>query len=266
MGEDPIEPQSNIVLHVTSLEQIPFDGEAETRSEQSVTELCSRLNFAIYQGSDKVKALAQKQGDQNYGTAGFNLPVGDYTLVIVGHNTAGTCTFTELDKITFKDNIVSDTYLYSGELHVTAEAQTLALQLRRVVAMFRLVLTDDLPAEVQQMKFYYTGGSSTLSGATGRGSVNSRQTVKLPVSPGQRQFEVFTFPHEETGELKMTISALDANGEVLRERILEHVPVTRNRITRFTGSFFIGETGQSSAFSVQLSASSEWDGEDENEL
>ena len=266
LGEDAIETGANVILRVTSMEQIPFDGEMVSRADEAVTKLCSRLNFAIYQGGDKVKALAQKQGDTGFGTAGFSLPEGSYTLVIVAHNSTGTCTFTSLDKITFKDNIVTDTYLYSGQLDVTKEAQTLDIELHRVVAMFRLVLTDDIPDEVKQLKFYYTGGSSTLSGATGYGSVDSRQTVKLDVNSRQNQFEVYTFPHDETGNLKMTISALDASGEVLRERTLENVPVTRNRITRYTGQFFGTSTGEVGDVSFNLTASSEWDGEDEQTL
>lgn len=266
LGEDAIEPSANVILRVTSMEQIPFDGEMVSRADEAVTKLCSRLNFAIYQGDEKVKSLAQKQGDSDYGTAGFSLPEGSYTLVVVAHNSTGTCTFTSLDKITFKDNIVTDTYLYSGELTVTKETQTVDIGLRRVVAMFRLVLTDEVPAEVCQLKFYYTGGSSTLSGETGYGSVNSRQTVKLDVVAGQKQFEVYTFPHAETDELKMVISALDANGEVLRERTLENVPVTRNRITRYTGQFFGASTGEVGNVSFNLTASSEWDGEDEQTL
>ena len=262
LGEDAIEAGANVILRVTSMEQIPFDGEVISRADESVTKLCSRLNFAIYQGDEKVKSLAQKQGDADYGTAGFSLPEGSYTLFVVAHNSGGTCTFTSRDKITFKDNLVTDTYLYSGDLQVTRETQTIDLELHRVVAMFRLVLTDEVPAEVSQLKFYYTGGSSTLSGDTGYGSVNSRQTVKLDVATGQRQFEVYTFPHAETGELKMVISALDANGEVLRERTLENVPVTRNRITRYTGQFFSGSTGQTGSVSLNMTASSVWDGED----
>ena len=110
-GEEAVEKHSNVILRVSSLEQIPFDGEVTARADEDVTNLCSRLNFAIYQDGEKVKALAQKQGDTDFGTAGFSLPEGSYTLVVVAHNSTGTCTFTSLDKITFKDNLVTDTYL-----------------------------------------------------------------------------------------------------------------------------------------------------------
>ena len=124
LGEDAIEAGANVILRVTSMEQIPFDGEVISRADESVTKLCSRLNFAIYQGDEKVKSLVQKQGDADYGTAGFSLPEGSYTLFVVAHNSTGTCTFTSRDKITFKDNLVTDTYLYSGDLTVTKETQT----------------------------------------------------------------------------------------------------------------------------------------------
>ena len=49
---------ANVIIRVSSFEQMPF-----TRATQPVTALCTRLNFAIYQNGEKVKTVAQKQGD-----------------------------------------------------------------------------------------------------------------------------------------------------------------------------------------------------------
>ena len=125
----------------------------------------------------------------------------------------------------------------------------------------RLLLPLFQNANITQLKFYYTGGSSTLSAITGYGSVNSKQTVVLNVAAGQRNFEVYTIPHAETGELKMTISALDASGTVMKERPFEGVSVQRNMITCYTGDFFNGASTETGESSFQMKVNAEWEGE-----
>jgi hypothetical protein len=109
--------------------------------------------------------------------------------------------------------------------------------------MFRLNVEDVIPDQVKQMKFYYTGGSSTFNAKTGYGCVNSKQTELRDVNEVVRSadpacFEVYTFPHAESGELKMTVSALNASNEVIVEKVFEKVPVTINQITQYAGHFF----------------------------
>jgi len=266
LGEPAVDEDANVIIHITGFEQIPFDSEEGkntanmTRSED-VKQVCSHLNFVLFSGENKVKSVAQKLGDLEFGSVGFKLAEGTYTLAVIGHNSEASATVTSADKTTFKDNRVTDTFLYTGELVVADQPIELELELRRVVAMFRFVLEDEMPAEVSQMQFYYTGGSSTLSVATGYGSVNSRQTVKFNVVPEQKQFDLYTFPHAESGVLKMKITALDANGEIIEERTLEEVPVTRNLITRYSGKFFSASSADSPGVSFVLKADTKWDGE-----
>ena len=74
----------------------------------------------------------------------------------------------------------------------------------------------------------------------------------------QRQFEVYTIPHDETGTLKMTITALDASGNTIKERVFEGVPVRRNAITTYSGNFF-DEVAESEDISFGLKADGEWE-------
>lgn len=260
------EEDANMVLCVTGVQMIPFEEGVSapmkapaTRAQQPITELCSRLTFVVYQGETKFRSVVQKRGDKGFGTVAFSLPQGNYTFAIIGYNSDGACTVTSLDKISFKDNRVTDTFLYCEDLEVTDTKTTHEVELTRVVAMFRLVLTDnEIPAEVRQLKFYYTGGSSTLSALTSYGSVNSKQTVKLDVSTGVKTYEVYTIPHDETGSLKMTVTALDANDNTIKEHIFEALPVRRNTITVYTGNFFDGST-ESGDIGFGMTAESEWE-------
>ena len=150
--EDIVSTQdANVILHFKQYEQESF-----TRSATDITELCSRLNIAIFDADGtKVKTVAQKESDAGYGTVALTLAAGTYQLVVIAHNCEGSATITSTEKVTFPNNKVTDTFYYFGDLVVTSEVQSYDLTLTRAVAMFRLVLTDEeMPASVAKLKFY----------------------------------------------------------------------------------------------------------------
>ena len=54
--------------------------------------------------------------------------------------------------------------------------------------------------------------------------------------------------------------ALDQNDNTVKERVFENVPVTRNQVTRYTGSFFgSGGGGSTSDGTLRLTADPDWD-------
>ena len=257
--------EANVILHMTQYDQEAFGNSgnrAATRAATDITELCSRLNIAIFDDDGtKVKTVAQKEGDASFGTVALTLAAGTYQLVVIAHNGEGSATITSTEKVTFPNNKVTDTFYYYGDLVVTSEVQSYDLTLTRAVAMFRMVLTDDeIPSTVTKFKFYYTGGSSTFSPSAGYGCVNSKQTEIRPVAD-DGAYEIFTLPHTEEDVLtKLTVTALDQNDNTVKERIFENVPVTRNQITRYTGSFFgNGGSGQTSDGTFRLTADPDWD-------
>ena len=63
--------EANVILHMTQYEQESFG----TRAATNITELCSRLNVAIFDAEGtKVKTVAQKEGDASYGTVCRDIP------------------------------------------------------------------------------------------------------------------------------------------------------------------------------------------------
>jgi hypothetical protein len=248
---------------MTQFEQVSF-----TRAAQDITGLCSRLNIAIFDADGtKVKTVAQKEGDANYGTVALTLAAGTYRFVVIAHNCDGSATITSEEKVTFPNNKVTDTFYYYGDLVVTDAKQSYDLTLTRAVAMFRLVLTDEeIPSNVAKLKFYYVGGSSTFSPKDGYGCVNSKQTEVRTVPAdfvSGTAFDIYTLPHTESDVLtKLTVTALDANDNTVKERVFENVPITRNQITRYTGSFFgsgSGGGGSTSDGIFRLTADPDWD-------
>ena len=101
-----IPSETNVILHFTQFEQ-----EAFTRSATDITNLCSRLNIAIFDAEGtKVKTVAQKEGDASYGTVALSLAAGTYRLVVIAHSCDGSATITSTEKVTFPNNKVTDTF------------------------------------------------------------------------------------------------------------------------------------------------------------
>ena len=194
---------------------------------------CSRLSIAIFDGEEKVKTLNLKAED-GYEDIGINLDAGKYRMVAIGHNGSGNCTISSPEKVKFYKNKMTDTFFYYGTFNVIdGEDTDDYILLNRAVAQFKVHITDaTIPAEAHSIKFYYTGGSSTLDAVTGYGCVKSRQTENFKLQEGKRDYSVYTFPREENKGLKMTINILDADAQSIKEYSKEGVPVKCSNITQ----------------------------------
>ena len=194
---------------------------------------CSRLSIAIFDGEEKVKTLNLKAED-GYKDIGINLDAGKYRMVAIGHNGSGNCTISSPEKVKFYKNKMTDTFFYYGTFNVIdGEDTDDYILLNRAVAQFKAHITDaTIPAEAHSIKFYYTGGSSTLDAVTGYGCVKSRQTENFKLQEGKRDYSVYTFPREENKGLKMTINILDADAQSIKEYSKEGVPVKCSNITQ----------------------------------
>ncbi len=249
----------NLTVSVNQIERTPFS--SFTRATVPVAEVCTRLNYAIYDmGGTRVKQVNQVAGDANFGTTGFQLEEGTYQLVVVGHSSSGNPTMTDPTAIKFTNaNGFTDTFLYNENITIGEEPIDKQITLNRIVALCRVVITDDFPSEVKKMRFYYTGGSGAFDAATGLGSVNSKQDVKVDVDGSQKQFDLYTFLHDTEGTIHLTVTALDANGSELYHREFD-VPMEQNYISWLTGAFF-AEGGSSSSASISITANTDWAGD-----
>ncbi|MGM9708554.1 MAG: hypothetical protein ACI3ZB_02945 [Prevotella sp.] len=253
-------PTTNVTIHITGVGNAEYEeNSAKTsRAAQPIEELCTRINLALYQNGERVTYVNQKSTDKDFGHFNISLPAGLYTLMIVAHSGESSATTTNLRKITFNGK-VTDTFHYADSLFEVHETNSpVEVTLERVVGMFRLDITDSIPTEVSRLKFYYTGGSSTLDGLTGIGCVNSRQTEYRNVTSNVSFYEVYTFPHNPEKPITMTITAQDANESTVSERKFENIGISKNKITRYQGDFFNSSTTTSKDFNISMTADPNW--------
>ena len=145
-----VDTKGNLRVSVFQIEKMPlaslFPGVSQTttRGAQAVSEVCTRLNFAVYDIDDsRVKQVNQTADQTNFGTASFQLEEGTYQLVVVGHSANGNPTMTNPTKIQFTNATgYTDTFLCYGEVTIGEEAVDLQVSLDRIVALCRFVVTD----------------------------------------------------------------------------------------------------------------------------
>lgn len=215
---------------------------AAARTVRPVQDVCSRISIAFFQNGERTKILNQvRSEDDDFGSPTIALDKGQYQLVIVAHNGDGNATLTDPTQVKFPDSKTTDTFYYCDSLNVSDDA-TVQVMLQRAVAMFRLIVNDAVPADVATMKFYYTGGSSTLDATTGCGCVNSRQTELFTVAPeahsSSSTYEVYTFPHADGKKLQMKVTAQSSTGTEVKTRTFPDIEVKRGQITQCKTDFF----------------------------
>ena len=136
-------------FRVTKFEQTNFE-DPFTVTRASIGEVCNKINFAIYDThNNRLKYVNQKSDDTDFGQVSVQVTPGTYRVLFLAHSCSGNATTTNIEKITFPDNKVTDTFYYSAELQVD-ESESYDIELKRVVSMFQLVVDDEIPQNVKK--------------------------------------------------------------------------------------------------------------------
>ena len=238
-GSDDEGSKANVVLRIGSIEQVPFEM-ARTRG-RDVNGICSRLNFLVYQNGERIRQISQTSEDDGFGEAQTQLAEGRYFIVVLAHSSNGNPTSTNAKKIGFTNTTgFTDTFFYGDSLIVSDKDVTRTLELKRITAMVRFIPYDEIPAQAERIRFYYTGGSGTLDAAgDGWGVVASKQTQWYDLTHNEEKFEIYTIPHGDDD--KLTVTATTYKGQtdhIATEREIEGIPVLRNHITICRGYLF----------------------------
>lgn len=224
-----IEQSQTVIFKMADFTEIPFTYISPGLQAGSST--CSRLEISIYSGEKRIKWLRQVNSDDNFGTMYADIPTGTYRIIALAHNCNGSATMTIPGRITFPKNKVTDTFFFSDILSVE-RGKTYALHLQRAVAAVQYILPKEKVKEVKTIEFKYTGGSSTLDGINGVGIVNSRQTEvrEVPTEGIENGFytTIYTFPKRDSKFLKVTVTLLNANDNVISSSLYSSVSIMKN--------------------------------------
>lgn len=251
----------------TRLQFVPTTGEAQTRGTLAIGDYFSRLAVQLFDSTGAkvfAQSKTQTRDDDDFGTLSVGLKTGTYTVVAVGHSSPVTPTIksTELVQFTAKNGVKnSDTFCHCGQVTVADEGGYHELKMNRLTAMITFAFTDEtMPDGFHSLDIAYTGGSGNFNPTAGYGCTKSSQTETRMAE--WQNYAVFTFPYlSSDGTLKMTLSARDADGNLLTTKMLTDVPVTRNRITRCTGLLFGEGDFDIKQTNFGITINGEWDGQ-----
>ena len=235
-------------------EEIPVKGTiAECTTIKSVT-----LAFYKADGSEQCKITQHRNDASTYGTTfgdfDLSLPMGSYTMVVLAHDTIPGCyvTLTSPISAVFTGDHALETFATTQAVNVTnTEALDISATLNRIVSKLQVISTDGKTANATNVRMTLSGGSRSFNPTTGLATDNNGfiNTVGISAAVGDPSTSttyLFLATDEET--IDVTIDVLDASGNSISHKVVNNVPMKRNRVTKLTGSLYTTSAG--SGFTV----------------
>lgn len=217
------------------------------------------LAFYASDGTEVLKQTQQRADATTYTTFGHfscNLPIGSYTMVVIGRgqSTGDEFTLTSPTSAAYTSEKVRETFSATQAVTVTSTTPlNLNVTLSRVVAELKVVSTDGRSADITQIRTTYSAGGKTFSPTTGLATSNTGFSVtNNPSTAVGVAISVYSFLFLESDEqnIDITLEALDNNETVLFTKVITGVPMQRNKKTTLTGAIF---TASPSAATFTLS-------------
>ena len=219
----------------------PYQMEALTRSAVSIADVVNHLDVWIYESGSEVTAIHQTTASAGFGTVSAILDkTKTYTLYAVGHKADGATLADGV--ISFTDDKVTHSMFYTTTFS-PATTTGLSCLMNRIVADFRLDITDDVPDACKKLRF-------TISNVYDRWNVSTGGTHSLDrvstISYGGTSaiFNVYAITTDAQTLHTVTVEALDNDGNALvpaQVKTFENVPLRNGYKTTYRGAFFTEE-------------------------
>lgn len=237
-----------------SVDEYPSAG---TRAEETVAtyDKVKAITLAFYdvEGTEKYKHTQLKADDATYTTFGeftCDLPVGSYTMVVLGYGSEYAITLTSPTAAAYTEDRVRETFSATRSVTITSTAAVeLAPTLHRIVSKFQLLSTDPRPAGVSQIKLTFAAGGQSFNPTTGlatdnNGFINSIAPSAAVGTTINTTGHLFLATDEQ--KIDVTIEVLDADDNVLFTKQVKDVPFKRNRLTTLSGAIFTAPSANAS--------------------
>lgn len=217
------------------------------------------ITLAFYgsENYEQYKTTQLRADGSTYDTFGefsCSLPIGTYTMVVMGYGSESAITLTSPVSASYGEGKVRETFCMTQTVTVTGTTPLdLSVALNRQVSKLEVVSTDNLTSGVSQMRVTFGAGGKSFSPATGLATSDTGFSVDIVPTqavgtPLWMVAYLFLATDEET--MDVTIQAFDAEDNLLFTKVVEDVTFKRNRVTKLTGSVFTASASAAS-FSVE---------------
>ena len=225
----------------------PYDVSPMTRTATSIAEVVNHLDVWITDGMTEVSAH-QTNTDDGFGTIILTLDkTKTYMLYAVAHKADGATLNDGV--ISFTNDKVTHSMFYSTTF-TPATTTSLSCLMNRIVADFRLDITDDVPSAVKKLRFTVSGVYDRWHVADGgTHQLDRTSTINYPAN-ATPVFNIYAITTDAQTAHTVTVEALDANDGVVQTRTFFDVPLRNGYRTTYRGTFFTDATF-SSSFTVE---------------
>ena len=223
----------------------PYTMEAMTRTATSIASIVTHLDVWLVNGSDVI-TLHTTNADDGFGTVSMTLDkTKTYTLYAIGHKADGATLSDGV--ISFTDDKVTHSMFYTTTFS-PATTTSLSCLMTRIVADFRLEITDEIPAAVKKLRFTVSDVFDRWS-VTDGGTHQLDRTSLITYNSTSAVFNIYAIVTDAQTTHTVTVTALDENDQELQTRTFADVPLRNGYKTNYRGTFFI-DSGVSSSFTV----------------
>ena len=253
-----------VTVHVQDF-RITIDTFADTKATPA-TEYSNlkALTLAFYSGETEVFKSTQFQADAAFGNFSLNLPLGAYTMVVLGYSCyeGDVLTLTSPTSAAFTAGRVGETFACTQELSISnTGAVEISATLDRIVSKLYLVSDDHRPEGADKIRMTFGGGAKAFNPSTGLSTSNAgfSNTVNISTEVGKRSGSIsYLFLNSAEQTMDVTIDVLDADDAVLYHKIVRNVPFQVNRSTKLAGDVYTATAPGATSF--QLNA--DWEDEE----
>ena len=222
----------------------PYTMEAMTRTATSIASIVTHLDVWVVNGSDVI-ASHTTNTDDGFGTVSMTLDkTKTYTLYAIAHRGAEAATLTDgvisFDKVTHS--------MFYTTTFSPATTTSLSCLMTRIVADFRLEITDEIPAAVKKLRFTVSEVFDRWS-VTDGGTHSLDRTSIITYNGTSAVFNIYAIVTDEQTTHDITVEALDADEAVIQTRTFTDVPLRNGYKTNYRGTFFI-DTSMTMSFTV----------------
>ena len=256
--------QVPVSVHVQDF-RITIDTFADTKATPATEyENLKALTLAFYNGETEVYKSTQLQEDPGFGDFSLNLPLGTYTMVVLGYSCheGDVLTLTSPTEAAFTAGRVGETFADTQEITISGtEAVEIEATLDRVISKLYVVSSDQKPAGVETIRITFSGGAKAFNPTTGLATSNTGFSNTLDVSSQTNRRTgsmCYLFLNSAQQTMDITIEALDDEDEVLYSKIVRNVPFKMNRCTRMDGKIYTETLPGSTAFQLNT----DWEDEE----
>ena len=228
----------------------PYTMEAMTRAATSIASVVTRLDVWVTEGGNTT-AVHQSSADADFGTVSLTLDkTKTYTLVAIGHKSTGAATLTD-GIIAFPDDRVTHSMIYTTTF-TPATTTSLNCIMQRIVAAFRMETTDAVPSACKKLRFTTSGVFDRWNVTTGATHGLDRTTdvsITSTAQDGTVAVTIYNIVTDAQTLHTVTVETLDANDDVIQQRVFADVPMRNGYRTTYRGTFFT-DTPMTMTFAV----------------